>query len=355
MANITSLAPYAGVLGWSAVMKKYGYDTRSTNQKFLRLVKCAADKGSKDAAWWLENIELIDRKIMEHNTASKYPFPPLTFDNDEILSSPEDTARLYYFCGRLCANVGDRGVWEWIYKAALLGYEPALFSYAATTRWSESRNAAENEKCMPLLKQAKDMGCLEAMKKMGPRIDQSAFLDDPVTYALIKEAALRGHCAEIGVINFSRENIDSLRYALNYPYDRHPDIHVTNAHDALWLFMELFKSTIWFRTEQAKIDYFCKACLWVEGPEALYQFGSCAFHMIDFCNSKFASSLVAHVDRFKAVNRRAKEAVVTWTLVGHRAGICPDIRRLIGQLIWADRVALTATRSKKPASKRTKI
>ena len=69
------------------------------------------------------------------------------------------------------------------------------------------------------------------------------------------------------------------------------------------------------------------------GPKLAYRYG----YALHVCGANNNTKANLYLYGYEAKSRRTKAAIGAWIGVAIRRGICRDIRRLIGSLIWEDR------------------
>jgi hypothetical protein len=275
---------------------------KSTNDPTVnRLVQLAADKGDPEAQWWIDHKHLIVTMVL--NKPGGY--------------SEEDLTRAHYHYNLFSGGYPA----EPLKVAATRGHLDAIYEYAG---WPNILPMRLDD--VEIIKRAAEMGSVEALQLL--KADPSLHVES------IKERALNG-CPDAAV------------YLTEYETEsgRDPDLCENSlkectVDDALWRFLLLVSGPLHpMIVHNKNLDAETVQILTtINGSGARYQFGLCTHQMIDLIPERLVPTFMPFVLGYRRASEGAKEAVVTWTLVGHRAGICRDIRKMIGEMIWADRV-----------------
>ena len=327
--KIRSLAPYVARLTWiwarRAIMYMKGKSTQ--DREVIKWVELAADKGDPEGQWWSCHNHLI--VTMALNEPDSY--------------SSEDLMRAKYHYYLYTGGISPR---DGLMQAAVWGHPDAILQSAEwishTLFWPPLFDS-ERE----ILKKAADMGSVDALKTL--KVDLASHR------ASIEERALNGcyeaaaHLTEYETGNEHDPELDSNRGK------------ECTANDALWRFLLIFSGLLHPKIVQNRHldDAAMKVVRTINSGPAIYQFGLCTHQMIDVIPERMVQSFKPFLLYYRRASESAKEAVNAWIFVGRCSGICRDMRKMIGEMIWADRTEwmITATTKSKEesASKRVKI
>lgn len=314
--KIRSLAPYIARLTWMWANRAISHlkEKSTQSQEVIRLVQLAAERGDPEAKWWISHRHLI--VTMAVNKPSSY--------------SEEDLMRAqyhYYIYG------GEESLRKGLAEAAEWGHSDTILAIAPHVCYNASLTPGRPTFIDEIFKNAAALGSVYALKEMGA--DLSAHR------ASIEERALNG-CFEAAVYLTEYET-DSGRDPL-LPLN---DAKTCTANDALLRFLLIFSGVIHpVHNQNRHFDNnVFKVIGTIHGSAARYQFGLCMHQMRDVIPDWVTVLSMPCKYFYLQSSEAAKEAVNTWILVGRRSGICRDMRKMIGELIWADRVEWTLTNS----------
>jgi hypothetical protein len=304
--KIRSLTPYIARLTWTWARRAIicTREKSTKNRKVNRLVKLAADRGDPEAQWWMSHsLQIVTMAVNK----------PDHYSDDDLMRAKY---HYYLYCGTIVSIVGH------LKEAAEWGHADSVLEYA---EWL-ARTAVTDATVMEMLKKAATMGSVYALKELKVKLDSHR--------ASIEERALNG-CYEAAA------------YLTEYETDTGRDpLLVSNsgkectANDALWRFLFLFSGLLHPTIGKNRyLDNEIEEVIsTINGSGARYQFGLCTHQLIDVIPRDVVQLFMPYVLQYRQTSERAKEAVLTWTLVGHRLGVCHNMRKFIGEMIWADRV-----------------
>jgi hypothetical protein len=307
--KIRSLSPYIPRLTWTWARRAITYtrERSTTDPEVNRLVKLAADRGDPEAQWWMSHSRQIVTMAM--NKPDHY--------------SEDDLMRALYHFYLYSGEIRDAS----IMPAARWGHPDAILASVGwlsgpAVHYSPYTLSSDIDQ---ILKKAAAMGSVDALKALKANLASHR--------VSIEERALNG-C------------YDAAAYLTEFETGtgRDPELDSNlgkdcTANDALFRFLLIFSGLLHPKITQVQhLDWSVTRVIdTIRGQAACYQFGLCAFQMFSLIPERVKPLFIHHVFHYELSSMRAKEAVFTWTLVGHCLGVCHNMRKFIGEMIWADR------------------